>query len=86
LGHDGESQKGNFLTITNAQLAVDGDSGKYPEFVGNVKTVDTRPFWRTPDESPMNQHHHYNQNAETFYEVGKALGEAMVELLQKQTE
>ena len=86
LGHDGEKQAGNFLTITNAQLAVDGENGKYPDFQGNVKTVDTRPFWREADESPVGQHHHYNQNAETFYEVGKALGEAMVEMLQKGAE
>lgn len=85
LGHDGENQAGKFLTISNAQLAVDGGKGKYPEFEGNVKTVDARPFWKNEEESPMRQHHHYNQNAETFYGVGKALGEAMVELFQTKT-
>lgn len=29
----------------------------------------------------MNQGHHYNQNAETYMEVGLALGRAMVEML-----
>jgi hypothetical protein len=82
LGHDGEAQQGNFLSITDAQLAVSGDSGKYPFFEGNVKTVDARPYWRSKEQSPVNEHDHYNQNGETFYEVGKALGEAMVELLQ----
>ena len=86
LGHDGENQGGNFLTVSNAQSAVDGENGKYPEFEGNVKTVDTRPFWKSEEESPVGQHHHYNQNAETFLEVGKALGEAMVELLKKEAE
>jgi Carbohydrate esterase, sialic acid-specific acetylesterase len=82
LGHDGDAQQGNFLAITNAQLAVSGDTGKYPFFKGNVKTVDARPFWRSKEQSPLDQHMHYNQNGETVYEVGKALGEAMVELLQ----
>ena len=34
------------LQIAEAQLAVDGDKGKYPEFKGNVKAVDTRDLWR----------------------------------------
>lgn len=32
------------LQIASAQLAVDGDKGKYPEFKGNVKTIETRGF------------------------------------------
>jgi len=69
------------LQIAEAQLAVDGDSEKYPEFKGNVKAVDVRSMWRDADVSPVNQGHHYNHNAETYYEVGDALGRAMVQLL-----
>ena len=69
--------------IAEAQLAVDGDQGKYPEFKGNVKAVDVRSFWREADVSPVNQGYHYNHNAETYYEVGNALGRAMADLLQK---
>lgn len=68
--------------IAEAQLAVDGDNGKYPEFKGNVKAVDVRPFWREADVSPNNQGYHYNHNAETYYEVGEALGRAMASLLK----
>lgn len=67
--------------IAEAQLAVDGDSGKYPEFKGNVKAIDNRDLWRDASVSPTNQGHHYNHNAETYYETGERLGRAMVELL-----
>ena len=66
--------------IAEAQLAVDGDSGRHPEFKGNVKAVDVRDLWRTPDVSPVNQGHHYNHNAETYYETGERLGRAMAAL------
>ena len=68
------------LTVAKAQLAVSGETGKYPEFEGNVKTVDIRDFWRDASISPRNQGYHYNQNAETYMLVGEALGRAMVEL------
>jgi alpha-galactosidase len=70
------------LQIAEAQLAVDGDSGKHPEFKGNVKTVDTRDFWREADVSPKNQGYHYNRNAGTYMEVGNAMGRAMAEMLK----
>ena len=73
-------------TIAEAQLAVDGDSGKYPEFKGNVKTVEARPFWRSMAESPTGTGYHYNHNAETYMLVGDALGKAMAELYGAKTE
>ncbi len=71
------------LQIAEAQLAVDGDKGKYPEFKGNVKAVDTRDLWREAEVSPVNQGYHYNHNAETCYETGDALGRAMQALLKE---
>lgn len=71
---------GHALEICKAQLAVDGDAGKYPEFHLNVKAVDARRFWRDKESSPSGQGYHYNHNAETYMEVGQALGWAMVEL------
>ncbi len=68
------------LTIANAQLAMN-DSKKHPEFAGNVKCVESRDFWRDVEVSPANQGYHYNRNAETYMEVGNALGWAMMELL-----
>lgn len=83
IAFNGYNMQANGNTVVNAQLAVSGENGKYPEFTGNVKTIDARPYWRSADQSPANQGHHYNQNAETFYEVGHALGQAMVELLKE---
>jgi alpha-galactosidase len=84
IAFDGWKLAGPGLTVANAQLAVSGEKGKYPEFAGNVKTVEARDFWREVDVSPKNQGYHYNRNAETYMEVGNALGWAMAELLKKQ--
>lgn len=83
IAFEGNELSGHGLTIANAQLAVSGETGKYPEFAGNVKTVDARPFWRDASVSPKNQAYHYNHNAETYMEVGIALGKAMKQLQQQ---
>ncbi|MCH7228809.1 sialate O-acetylesterase [Haloferula sp. A504] len=82
IGFEGHKMEGPTLTVANAQLAVDGDSGKHPEFKGNVKTVDTRDFWPDPEQSPKNQGFHYHQNAGTYMQVGEAMGKGMLELLK----
>ena len=69
-----------YAKVAQAQLNVDGSAGIYPEFVGNVKTMEARGFWRDKAISPMDQGYHYNQNAETYLLVGDALGRAMVDL------
>ena len=63
-----------------AQLAV-ADPKKHPELKGNVKTTDTRPFWRDASVSPSNFGYHWNHNGESEYLNGKAMGEKMVEML-----
>lgn len=83
IGFGGWSMDGRAHAVANAQLAVSGTSGRYPQFVGNVLTVETRDFWRPADRSPRDQGFHYNQNAETYMRVGEALGEGMVELLEQ---
>jgi hypothetical protein len=83
IGFDGWKMEGNTLTVAKAQLAVSGDAGKYPVFKGNVKTVETRDFWRDASVSPKNQGFHYNQNAETYMLVGEAIGRGMIELIGK---
>ena len=80
IAFGGEAIAGSGLTIVNAQLAVDGESGEHEDFEGNVATVDARPFWRDVDVSPAGAGHHYNHNAETYMLVGDALGRAMVQL------
>ncbi|MCH8121198.1 MAG: hypothetical protein IIC00_15930 [Planctomycetes bacterium] len=81
IGFGGWTMSGNQLTVANAQLAVSGETGNYPEFEGNVKTVESRDYWREVAESPGNQGYHYNNNAWTYMMVGDALGRAMAEIL-----
>lgn len=83
IGFDGWDMEGNTLTVANAQLAVCGTAGNYPEFAGNVKTVETRNFWPDASESPKSQGFHYHQNAGTYMLVGEAMGRGMLELLKR---
>lgn len=78
LGQTRKGAEGNEGLILNAQLAVDGESGKYKEHRGNVATVYTHPLSRGGASNS-----HYGGNAETYVNVGEAMGKAMVELLKK---
>ena len=76
----GEANKGIGGTegmVLAAQLAVDGTSGKHPEFKGNVATVYTNPMAQGGSGNG-----HYNGNAEVYMDVGEAMGKAMVALLK----
>lgn len=54
-----------------------------PEFADNVAFVETHDFVRKPEESPHPDHgHHEFGNAETYFLVGDALGNAMKKLRQ----
>ena len=75
-----ENAEGNEKLILDAQLSVAGNTGKYPEFKGNVATVYTHPLSQGGASNS-----HYNGNAQTYMDVGTAMGEAMVELLTKET-
>ena len=76
LGQTEKGAEGNEGLILNGMLAVDGASGKYPAFEGNVATVYTHPLSKGGDSGG-----HYGGNAETYMNVGEAMGRAMVELL-----
>ncbi|MDB4670754.1 hypothetical protein OAF34_01345 [Pirellulaceae bacterium] len=72
-----ETAEGNEKLILEAQLAVDGKTGKYAEFQGNVSTVYTHPLSQGGASNS-----HYDGNAQTYMDVGLAMGEAMVKLLK----
>ncbi len=74
----GESKKGSGDKVMEANFAVDGNSGKYPEFKGNVAAVYTHDMARGGSGNG-----HYGGNAEVYMDVGEAMGKAMVELLKK---
>lgn len=71
LGHE---KKG--AQICDAQLAVDGTTGKYPEFKGNVRT-----FYSNPVCKGGSANSHYGGNGETYMNVGEGMGKLMAELL-----
>jgi len=77
LGHVKKGAGGNNGKVLEAQLAVDGKSGKYKRFKGNVATVYANPYCHGGSANG-----HYGGNAKTYMDVGLAMGEAMVELLK----
>jgi hypothetical protein len=77
LGQTAKGATGNDGKILAAQLAVDGETGKYKEFKGNVATIYTHRLSRGGASNS-----HYGGNAQTYMNVGEAMGRAMVELLQ----
>lgn len=78
-GGEGWQPGSSAATIFEAQMNV-GDSAKHPEYESSVMSVDTRPFYRSPEISPRNQSFHYHGNAETYMLVGEAMGRAIVKL------
>jgi hypothetical protein len=74
-----DEQHPRALSLMKAQAAV----AEYPEFKGNVAFVGTKTFWRPAEASPSNQGYHWNTNAETYWLIGQAMGEAMKGLLAK---
>ncbi len=66
--------------LMEAQLVL-GDPKRYPDFKGNVAGVETRDFQRTREESPSKQDYHWMRNWETYYLIGKSMGDAMDKLL-----
>ena len=78
LGQTAKGADGNEGLILEAQLAVDGNSGKYPQFKGNVATVYSHPLSQGGASNS-----HYGGNAETYMNIGDAMGRAMAKLLQE---
>ncbi len=79
LGQTEKGAEGNDGLILEAQMAVDGTSGKHPEFKGNVATVYSHPLSQGGASNS-----HYGGNAETYMNVGEAMGQAMVELFKSE--
>jgi len=79
MGHGKKDDQGRAGVITRAQLAVDGEAGKYPQFAGNVAT-----FYSNPVSKGGSANGHYGGHAETYMNVGEGMGKAMARLLSKQ--
>ena len=76
----GASPKGyeDQLKVIAAQLTASAR----PEFKGAVATVETRDFWRAPEQFGAGGGGgiHWNGNGESYRLMGEAMGRAMVEL------
>jgi len=76
LGQTSKEDTGKGRKILDAMLAVDSRSSSYPEFKGNVAAVYSHPLSKGGSSGG-----HYNGNAETYMNIGEAMGLAMVDLL-----
>jgi Carbohydrate esterase, sialic acid-specific acetylesterase len=82
IGFYGYYMQDEILSVYNAQMAVDGDSGKYPLYEGNVKTIDTRKYWRNETMNDGGSRWvHYGFSGEFQLQVGEAMAWAMLSLL-----
>ena len=70
------STRGNDGLVLHAQLAV-ANPAKHPLFKGNVATVYSHPLSKGGASNS-----HYNGNAQTYMNVGLAMGKAMDKLLE----
>ncbi len=77
LGEATKGMSGNPGKVLEAHLAVDGSTGKYPEFKSNVASVYSHPMARGGSGNS-----HYGGNAKVYMDVGLTMGEAMVGLLK----
>jgi len=75
----GDTSNENEAKILEAQLAVDGNTGKYPQFKGNVASVYSNPLSMGGASNG-----HYNGDAETYMNIGEGMGQAMADLLKNQ--
>tara|TARA_B110001452_G_scaffold22551_1_gene18045 strand:+ start:766 stop:1806 length:1041 start_codon:yes stop_codon:yes gene_type:complete len=67
-------------TIIPAQFSV-ANATLHPEFAGTVTAVETRDFHREAKYSPGSQCYHWNNNCESYWRVGQAMGAGMLKLL-----
>ena len=81
LGQTEKSATGSGDTILNALLAVDGKSGRYPEFKYNVAEVHTHPLSKGGSSGS-----HYSGNVGPCMNAGEAMGRAMDGLLETDSE
>ncbi len=80
LGNGGEKAGANMQAIRAAQAAATARD----EFQGTVAFVKTTAFARPAEDSPNKGHgHHWFGNAESYFLIGDALGQAMIDLNNK---
>ena len=81
LGQTRKGAGGPQGQILEAQLNIDGKKGKYKKHRGMVATVYSHPLSMGGSSSG-----HYGGNAETYMNVGQAMGQAMARLIMNSPE
>ena len=79
-GHGGYGANGGWIqglqeVVSVAQENVGCNDDLYG---GTLGFVNTKPFWIEADASPDNAAHHFHNNARTFLNIGKSLGDEMI--------
>ena len=69
-------------TIIPAQFSV-ANASLHPDLAGTVSAAETRAFHREARFSPGDQCYHWNNNCESYWRVGVAMGESMLELTSR---
>ena len=77
-------QSADGLKVINAQAAV-ANPTLYPEFAGTVVTVDTRPYDYGNDVGGNNDGYHWNQNAESYFNIGEQMALRLMGILPSQS-
>jgi hypothetical protein len=76
LGQTSKGAGGAQGQILEATLNIDGEVGKYKDHKGKVASVYSHPLSKGSSSSG-----HYGGNAETYMNIGQAMGEAMARLI-----
>lgn len=81
VGQHGTAPGGRGAKRAMALRKVQKDVTLLPEFQGTTKFVPTASYTVSDGES-FNQGYHYYGRADTFFHIGKAMGETMLELIR----
>lgn len=81
LGQQGVEPEKRYADKHFAFRKMQEDVSKLPEFKGNVAFVRTSPYIVNDGESFDGGYHYYGR-ADTFFNIGRAFGEAMVKMVK----
>ncbi len=78
-------QSADGVKVINAQTAVANYAVSDPKYLGNVVTVDTRPYDYGNDVGGNNDGYHWNQNAESYFNAGEQMALRLMTILPSQS-
>jgi hypothetical protein len=71
------------LLISIGVSGMEGWNGNKRRTDIAVASVETRDFYRDKLASHGVQHYHWNNNCESYWLIGQAMGEAVIDLIRK---